>query len=293
MATAQLAPLPMFGVHNEHWKNHPAGLPVSQYKPNTNPNTGAESVDNAWAAYQAQQTPAPDAEGATPPTPWNQWYEDMWAGQSAPEPGTAAVPSTGASPDGSTPVTGFAARYTPAMMDQIYENPWYILQDVFSGSSTSSPLYQALRDFGGDPLTLFNIAQGMGGSVSGGAEEFINWLADTYGQQGTVGGSRFSAPELLGALFGQQKFGAESENTLGQILGAGDMSTQVRTLYNMARDASNVGMNPLAARGYQAALAQAGDAYGRHMLSDSGTDGPQNPSAWIAANMPWLGMGGS
>ncbi len=175
------------------------------------------------------------------------------------------------------------------MMEQAYENPWYILNDVFQGIGTSSPMYQALRDLGGDPLTLYNISQGGQKKIDGGAGDFINWLANTYQQQGTTGGRDFDAREMLGTLFSQQNFGADAQNTLGQILGAGDMSNQVRTLYNMARDVSNVGMNPLAARGYQSALAQAGDRYGAAQMQTGAADS-MNPAEWIAQNMPYLAM---
>lgn len=188
---------------------------------------------------------------------------------------------------GLDPFTGFASRYTPAMADAAYENPWYILQDVFPGMSESSPLYQALRDMGGDPLTLFNIIAGSQQKIDQGAGDFINWLANMYEQRGTPGGATFNAQDLISTLFGQTEFGADSQNTLGQILGAGDMSTQVRTLFNMLRDVSNVGMNPLAARGYQAAIAQAGDRYGnRQMKADESST--MGPTEWIAQNMPWL-----
>jgi hypothetical protein len=108
-----------------------------------------------------------------------------------------------------------------------------------------------------------------------------------YRQQGTRGGQDFDARELISTIFGQKEFGADSKNTLGQILGAGDMSTQVRTLFNMLRDVSGAGMNPLAGRGYQAAIAQAGDRYGNAMMK-SDADSTMNPAEWIAQNAPWL-----
>lgn len=188
---------------------------------------------------------------------------------------------------GMSPMTGFASRYTPAMADQAYENPWYLLADIFPGMAESSPLYQALRDFGADPLTLFNIMQGSNQKIDQGAGDFINFMDEFYRNLGTPGGQAIDTQALISTLFGQEKFGADSENTLGQILGAGDMSTQVRTLFNMLRDASNVGMNPLAARGYQSAIAQAGDRYGNAQMK-AGADSTMNPTQWIAQNMPWL-----
>lgn len=291
---ATLAPLSMFGAHNEHWSNHPAGLPVSKYKGNTNPNTGAASVDAAYKAYQDQMTaqnPTPTTSSTPQPVGWNQWMTD-WSGT---PPATNTQPTTTTpTPTGTTQTpTDFSKQYTPAMMDFVYENPWTILPDVFNGISSTSPLYQALRDMGGDPLTLYNITAGSeDGSRAGGASDFINWLAQTYTGQGTAGGQRFNAQQLLQNLFGQDKFGADAKSSLGQILGAGDMSTQIRTLYNMAKDATNVGMNPLAARGYQAALAQAGDRFGEAMLGRDGTDTttPSNPAAWMKQQYPWLAL---
>jgi hypothetical protein len=206
--------------------------------------------------------------------------------------GTPTTPASGPQSDADTgagmdPFTGFASRYTPAMATAAYENPWYILPDVFPGMGQAAPLYQALRDLGGDPLTLFNIIMGSQQKIDQGAGDFINWLAQMYEGMGTPGGAAFSAPDLISQLFGQTKFGADSENTLGQILGAGDMSTQVRTLFNMLRDVSNVGMNPLAARGYQAAIAQAGDRYGNEQMKAE-ADSSMNPTEWISKNMPWL-----
>lgn len=212
--------------------------------------------------------------------------------QPAPVVGPTGPPApTNASPlDPSTGLenmTGFAANYTPALAGQAYENPWYILPDVFPGISTSSPMFQALRDIGADPLTLFNLIQGSQQKIDQGASPFINWLANMYEQQGTRGGQTFDANQLIKTLFGQTEFGADSQNSLGQILGAGDMSTQIRTLFNMARDVSGAAMNPLAARGYQSAIAQAGDKYGNEQMKAGATE-TMNPSQWIAENMPWL-----
>lgn len=233
------------------------------------------------------------AQGQGGPTPvYNNPGNPPTAGTGGGMPELAGTATTGTDPlsdpgAGMDPFTGFASRYTPAMADAAYENPWYILQDVFPGMNESSPLYQALRDLGGDPLTLFNIIMGSQQKIDQGAGDFINWLANMYGGMGEPGGAAFSAPDLISTLFGQTQFGADAENTLGQILGAGDMSTQVRTLFNMLRDVSNVGMNPLAARGYQAAIAQAGDRYGNAQMK-AGEDTTMNPSEWIAQNLPWL-----
>jgi hypothetical protein len=284
-------PLPMFGAWNEHWKNHPARLPVSQYKPNTNPNTGAASVDAAWAA--ANPAPAATPPPSTPPTPapvsWNQWYVDYMGAPPA-SPGTPSPAPMSSAANPAQPAS-FASQYTPAMQQQVYENPWYILPDVFQGIAPTSPLYQSLRDMGADPLALYNVMQGSQGKTGNDAS-YIDWLADFFKKQTTAAPNQASPQNLLSMIFGQEKFGAESPNTLGQILGAGDMSTQVRTLYNLAKDSTNLSMNPKTARAYQAALAQSGDTYGTEMLGSQGGTGVQNISQWIKQYAPWLGLGG-
>ncbi len=203
-------------------------------------------------------------------------------------PGAASTPAAGAlDPNsGMMAPTGWAAQqqYTPQGMKEAYENPWNILMDVFKGIDTSSPGYQGLRDLGADPLTLFNITQGSGKKIDEGGSDFVNWLANMYQQQGTRGGQSFDALGMIKTLFGNAD---NDKNSLGQILTAGGGSDQTRTLFNMLRDVSNVAMNPLAARGYQAAVSRAGDEYGNAMMkTDAGKS--VGPAEWIAQNMPWL-----
>jgi hypothetical protein len=280
----------MFGAWNEHYYNHPAGLPVSQYRPNTNLNTGAAAVDAAWAAaHPAPVVTPPAAPPAPAPVAWNQWYQDF-TGTPPTSPGT---PTPAPTPSAGNPAQApsFASQYTPAMQQQVYENPWYILPDVFQGIAPTSPLYQSLRDMGADPLGLYNTMVGSQGKT-GNSASYIDWLSDFYKKQTQAAPSQASPQNLLSMIFGQQKFGADSPNTLGQVLGAGDMSTQIRTLYNLAKDATNLSMNPKTARAYQASLAQSGDTYGQQMLGSEGGTGVQNISQWIAQFAPWLGLGG-
>lgn len=192
---------------------------------------------------------------------------------------------------GTRPLSGFASRYSPVGAQQAFENPWYILRDVFPGMSVSSPGYQALRDFGADPLVLYNIMQGAMQSIEDqGGGDFINFMDELYRQLGSPGGRGFSALELINNIFGASNQVNEEgvgQTTLAQILGAGDQSTQIRTLFNLLRDVSNASMNPLAASAYQSAVAQAGDVYGNQMMQ-SGVEDTVGPAAWIAQNMPWL-----
>lgn len=192
---------------------------------------------------------------------------------------------------GTADITGFASRYTPIGLQQAFENPWFILRDVFPGISVSSPGYQALRDFGADPLVLYNIMRGGSGMIEDqGGAEFVNFMADLYRQLGTRGGQGFSARQLLQNIFNAANATTEeglAQNTLAAILNAGDQSTQVRTLFNLLRDVSNAAMNPLAASAFQATAAQAGDLYGNAMMR-ADADQTVNPAVWMQQYAPWL-----
>lgn len=184
--------------------------------------------------------------------------------------------------NGTNPLSGFASRYNANQLENIWSNPWAILPDVFQGMNTAGPGYQGLRDIGADPLTLYNLMAGRNSSLaSGGTGGYANWLADLYKSLGSVGGRSFDGAELLKSLFNPVKGGSadgSDQSALYNILTAGDGATQMRTLFNMARDASNVGVNPLAARGYQSALARAGDqAINMQMKQGSGQNANNVP----------------
>lgn len=174
---------------------------------------------------------------------------------------------------GTDPLTGFSSRYNPANLNSIiWDNPWAILPDVFQGINTAGPGYQALRDFGADPLTLFNIIAGKNSDLTGaGVGGFTNWLANLYGDLGSVGGRAFNSRELLNNIYNPGQ-GSALEN----ILKSGDVGTQVRTLFNLVREATNAGMNPLAARGYQAMVARRGDEYQNQVLQSGAGEGAGN-----------------
>lgn len=247
-----------------------SGVPI------TNDQVGNPLYDPALGAVSANPDGTVGAAGLTPP------------GQEA---AASSADPVGAVAAGTRPLTGFASRYTPTGATQAFENPWYILRDVFPGMQVNSPGYQALRDFGADPLVLYNIMQGASQSIEDqGGGDFINFMAELYKNLGSVGGRGFSALELLNNVFGAAGQTSEEgvgKTTLAQILGAGDQSTQIRTLFNLLRDVSNASMNPLAASAYQAAVAQAGDVYGNRMMQTDAAD-TVGPAAWMAQNMPWL-----
>lgn len=174
---------------------------------------------------------------------------------------------------GTDPLSGFAGRYNPANLGSvIWDNPWAILPDVFQGMNTSAPGYQALRDFGADPLTLFNIMAGVNSDLTGsGVGDYTNWLAGLYGQLGQTGGRAFNSRELLNNIFNPGQGSA-----LSNILSSGDAGTQIRTLFNLIREATNAGMNPLAARGYQAMTARRGDDYLNNFIGSNSNQGASN-----------------
>lgn len=188
---------------------------------------------------------------------------------------------------GTDPYSGFSARYQPgALRNVIYDNPWVILPDVFQGMQQNTPGYQNLRDIGADPLTLYNIMQGAySGMTQFNEGDYANWLAQIYANLGTVGGRSFNSRELLNSIAN-----AREGSALRAALDAGDTSTQVRTLYNLASEAMNAGMNPLAARAQQARMAQAGDRYMNQAISSNAGEGANALTfdRWLAQNMPGL-----
>jgi len=192
--------------------------------------------------------------------------------------------------DGLAPLTGWAAgqNFTPAMLNEnIYDSPFWLLNNVFPNLKDNMPGYQSLRDFGADPLAIYNMTAGAGGLLTGGAGEYANFLANLYQNLGSAGGQNFSMPEMLANIFGQTETGLDSSNTLGQILGTGNASQQIRTMFNLLRDASNVGMNPLAARAYQASVAAAGDRYGSQALTQD-VDKTKGFNEYLKNNFPQL-----
>lgn len=185
---------------------------------------------------------------------------------------------------GTDPATGFASRYTPSQLGNVWDSPWAILPDVFRGMNMAGPGYQSLRDIGADPLTLYNIMVGGGTdfldqrTTTNPAGDYTNWLNNLYASMGARGGRGFSAGELLGRLFNPRNNPGVpgGQSSLYNILTAGDAGTQMRTLFNMIRDSANVGMNPLAARGYTAAATREGDRVLNAIMNDPLTGGGAN-----------------
>jgi hypothetical protein len=184
---------------------------------------------------------------------------------------------------GTDPMTGFSSQYNPANLGSvIWDNPWSILPDVFQGINSAGPGFQALRDFGADPLTLFNIMSGKTSDMTGqGVGDYTNWLAQLYQNLGTTGGRAFNSQELLSNIFNAGDGGA-----LDNILSSGDAGTQIRTLFNLVREATNAGMNPLAARGYQALTARRGDDYLNNFIGSNANQGAANqgPADYLRQN---------
>lgn len=185
---------------------------------------------------------------------------------------------TTADTNGTNPLSGFANRYNPNQLENVWQNPWAILPDVYKNMNLAGGGYQGLRDLGADPLTLYNIMAGRNSDLAGeGVGGYTNWLANLYSTLGKVGGRQFSGKELLTSIFSPVGGeGANNQSALYNILTAGDASTQLRTLFNLTRDASNVGFNPLAARGYQSALARTGDKALNQMMRTGSGEGANN-----------------
>jgi hypothetical protein len=182
---------------------------------------------------------------------------------------------------GTNPITGWASQFDPVMLNNIiWDNPWAVLPKTFEGLNSASPGYQAMRDFGADPLTLYNIMNGSGNNdlASAGVGGFANFMHALYQSMASQGGRQFSTRELLNNIAG-----AGQNSALGKIMTQGDAGTQVRTLYRLIQESTNAGMNPLAARGYQAAAARQGDQY----LAAAMTPGSDGTAATGPASQPF------
>ena len=194
---------------------------------------------------------------------------------------------------GMEPLSGWAGQmgFNPSQLQQtIYQSPFSILPKVFGGLNLAGPGYQALRDIGADPLSLYNIMTGSKTAVSDktGLSDFTNWLRNMYSSYGsTKGGRAFSAQELLGNLFGQTE---KSQSSLANILRGAGQGGQASVLYNLIRDITAVGMNPLAAAGYNSAAQRASDAYNTALISSPANQGANNMliTDWIRQNVPGL-----
>lgn len=205
---------------------------------------------------------------------------------------TAVDPNAGTTA-GMDPLTGFAAQFNPSQLAQtVYSSPFAILPKVFSGMTQQGPGYQALRDIGADPLSLYNIMTGANKNMSEktGLGDFTNWLASMYKSYGTTGGRAFNARELLGNLFGQTE---QSKSSLANILRGAGQGGQSSVLYNLIRDISGASMNPLAGAGYNAAAQRAADQYNTALISNNAAGGANNPNQmlitdWIRNNVPGL-----
>lgn len=208
--------------------------------------------------------------------------------------GTSVTGSTGAGATGTTSAKGFASQYAPGALGSIYDNPQSILPDVYKGLDWASPLAQTLSGMKADPLALYNLLVGSQTSFKDqsdaqGDEAFVNWLAEMYKGLGTAGGKGFNISNLLGGLFSQDT-SKDEPTALNSILRSGDTNQQANFLYSLVRDATNVGMNPMAAAGYQSATARSMDQWRNDTLKG---DTGQNLTAleWIKKNNPGLVIG--
>lgn len=205
-------------------------------------------------------------------------------------PGVATDPANTA--NGMNPLGGWAGTqgFNPSeLANTIYTQPFQVLPQVFKGLNTAGSGYQSLRDIGADPLTLYNIMKGSRKPFdeTTGVGDYTNWLHDMYQTYGTRGGRAFSAKELLSTIFGQHQGGASA---LANILQGAGPGGEGNALYNLIRDVSAVGMNPLAAAGYNASVQRASDAFNNARITTDANKGANNMMVtdWIRQQFPGL-----
>lgn len=187
-------------------------------------------------------------------------------------------------PGGQEGLTGFASRYSPtALQDMVYDSPETVLYDLFQQmgiGNQGSGLYQQLADFGGaDPLSLYMLQTG-GSQDSLGAQnanDYTNWLASQYQNGATAGGGAFDFQSLLGNVFGMNPDASQNNSTLYNLITAGTPTQQVSNLYNMARDAGRVGLNPLAQTAMLTSLQRAAQGYQSQAMQGASGDAANSP----------------
>lgn len=89
------------------------------------------------------------------------------------------------------------------LSENIYDNPEWILPDVFSGLDTQGPGYAMLADLPFDPQLLYSLAQygaGGGGLGTAGPDAYANFLNQMY--TGIGGGQYIDFGEVLNMLGG-------------------------------------------------------------------------------------------
>lgn len=197
--------------------------------------------------------------------------------------------------DGMANMTGWAAQqnFNPTELEHIYNNPQAILPYIFGQMQPGSPGYSRLRNLQWDPLAMLTLTKGsdqMLGDAStwGGPGGYANFLNELYSNIGTAGGQGLNAAELMRNIFQQEGTSTGDATTaLGNMLGAGDATQQARTLYNLIRDITTAGMNPLAAQAMQAATMNQLDRYNSSVLTQ---DSENVPSAvdYLRQNAPHL-----
>ena len=261
-------------------------LPESAFQNDPMYNPGQSGQANQSGSIgQAGSTVQAAAQNAAHRPPPTQPRRAIGAGVPATDPAMANL-------------TGWAAtqNFNPTELEHIYQNPQAILPYIFGQMAPGSAGYNRLRNLQWDPLAIMMMSQGAGSmmadpSTGGGVGGFANFLNDLYSQIGTAGGQGVNAAALLRNIFAQEGTSTgDAKTSLGQMLGAGDSTQQSRTLYNLVRDLTQAGMNPLAAQGMQAAMMNQLDRYNSSVLTQ---DSESVPSAvdWVRQNAPWLAMG--
>jgi hypothetical protein len=178
--------------------------------------------------------------------------------------GTTAGGATGfQNPAGSMPngnnFGGFAGRYSPGGVGQLYEDPSIISDDVLyqMGFGGNRALQAQLGDVAQIAPALAFLMNVGGGKTNIGDEDMINTMGAMLRQQGTTGGQAIDYKSLLGNILGagpdDQIRAYTSLDAAGNPLSGGDQQSALMGLLSAAL--GNV--NPFSQR---AMMGQAGAA---------------------------------
>jgi hypothetical protein len=154
---------------------------------------------------------------------------------------------------------GFAGRYAPSGVGNLYQNPQIVANDVLSsmGYGGNVGLQSQLGDIAQIAPALSFLMTAGGGASAQGDEDLINMMGAILRQQGTPGGEAIDYRSMLGNILGSgpndliYNYAARDAN--GNPLSAGDQSSALKGLLSAAM--ANV--NPFAQR---AMMGMAGSA---------------------------------
>ncbi|MDQ3692070.1 MAG: hypothetical protein M3464_00370 [Chloroflexota bacterium] len=169
------------------------------------------------------------------------------------------------------------------LQDQIFENPEYILPDVFPGIDPYGAGYSMLAELPFDPSVLFNLTGGSQGTNMG-YDDYTNWLQQMYSAIG--GGQYIDFGELMSSL-------ANPDGDLAAWLNHPGVAAETKVGFlKAALGTASLGLTPRAASSLQASIPGMFAGVGNQSLKTPVPEqGNIDPHAILRSGLASLGMG--